>query len=193
MLIAGLTGNMGSGKSTVARIFSTLHIPVYHADDAAKRFYRDPDVIRKVDSLTQGAVTDTQGDIDLKKLAGVIFQDPVLLRQLSELIHPLVMQDFRLWVSRQSSVPYVIQETAILFEEGLQSQYDKVIHVSCPYEITLKRILNRDRLTDEAIRQRTQWQWPDERKVALSDWVIVNDGMTLVIPQVLSIHKQLCT
>ncbi|MFH0755808.1 MAG: dephospho-CoA kinase [Bacteroidota bacterium] len=191
MLKVGLTGNMGSGKSTVASVFSCLNVPVYHADVEAKKMYLRDDVLKEVVSLAGEQILDSCGNLNRQALAQVAFSDPKILNALNGLIHPLVREDFRKWADQLSESTYLIHEAAIIFESGLRAEYDLVIHVSCPEEIAVDRIGKRDHLSFEMIRQRMQFQLPDRKKASLSDFVILNDGSTLVIPQVLMIHQTL--
>ncbi|MFH1937676.1 MAG: dephospho-CoA kinase, partial [Bacteroidota bacterium] len=185
MLKVGLTGNMGSGKSTIASIFRCLDVPVYHADEEAKKMYLREDVMQEAAFLAGAQILDHHGNLNRQKLAEVAFSDPEILRSLTQLIHPLVCEDFRTWAGQFSQLPYLIHEAAIIFESGFRDEYDLVIHVSCPEDIAIERIEKRDKLPLEKILQRMQYQLPDSEKASLSDFVIFNDGNTLVIPQVL--------
>ena len=187
----GLTGNMGSGKTTVSSIFSALYIPVFHADDEAKRMYQLDEVREQVKALTGPDILDPSGQIDLKMLGNIVFSDPYILQRLIQIIHPLVREEFRKWVLRYPESPYIIHEAAIIFESEFRDEYDLVINVSCPEKIAMERIKKRDHLSEEKIRERNRFQMEDAKKASLSDFVIVNDGKTLVIPQVLKIHEEL--
>ncbi len=191
MLKVGLTGNMGSGKTTVSSIFSTLNIPVFHADDEAKRMYRREDIREQVIALTGPEILDPYGRINLKALGNIVFPNRDILQQLTQIIHPLVREEFRAWALHYSKLPYIIHEAAIIFESGFRDEYDLVIHISCPEEITVERIIRRDHLSAEKIRERIRFQMDDAKKASLSDFVIINDGKTLVITQVLKIHQEL--
>jgi len=187
----GLTVNMGSGKTTVSSVFSTLNIPVFHADDEAKRMYQRDDVREQVTALTGPDILDPSGQIDLKTLGNIVFSDPNILQRLIQIIHPLVREEFREWVLRYPESPYIIHEAAIIFESGFRDEYDLVIDVSCQEKIAMERIKKRDHISADKIRERTRFQMEDAKKASLSDFVIVNDGKTLVIPQVLKIHEEL--
>lgn len=191
MIKVGLTGNIGSGKSTVASVFQSLGIHVYHADDEAKRMYLKTDVLEKTISLAGTTIVDNRGELDRKALASIAFSNPSILKALNDLIHPLVAEHFRQWCEQRNQSPYIIHEAAIIFESGFRNRYDLVIHVSCPAGIALERIEKRDGLSRELIMQRMKAQLSDEEKSSLSDYVILNDGNTLVIPQVLQIHQEL--
>ena len=187
----GLTGNMGSGKTTVSSIFSALNIPIFYADDVAKKMYTRDEVRERVLALIGREILDRDGKIDLKELGRTVFRDPNLLQQLTKIIHPLVLEEFNKWASLHAESPYIIHEAAIIFESGFKDEYDLVIHVSCPEEIAIDRIIKRDHLSERQIRDRMGFQFDDAKKASLSDVVIINDGKTLVVPQVLKVHQEL--
>jgi dephospho-CoA kinase len=189
MIKIGLTGNIGSGKTTVSCIFSLLKVPVYHSDEESKRFLREPAVIENIRSIFGDELVTPDGEIDRTALASVVFADPLLLSQLTKILHPLVIDDFRKWCRLHSESPYIIHEAAIIFESGVERGFDKIIHVSCPKETAIQRVMDRDGTTREVILKRMQFQFPDEEKAARSDFIIRNDGFTMVIPQVLEIHR----
>lgn len=191
MLTIGLTGNIGSGKSTISAIFSTLGIPVYHADDESKNFLDSENVIHELIKLFGYSILSNSGKINRRSLASIVFTDGNALKLLNSVLHPLVIQDFQEWKLKAESVPYVIQEAAILYESGLAAEYDFIIHVSCPKEIAIERVIKRDHLDGNSVRNRMNFQMDDAEKAALSDFVILNDGSQLLIPQVLAIHKKL--
>lgn len=191
MLKAGMTGNMGSGKSTVASVFRSLGIPVYQADEAAKRMYLRPDILRYAIELAGEGIIDAGGCLNRRALALQLFSDSEKLERLTALIHPLVREDFANWLKEVPNASYVIHEAAILYESGYEKEFDTVIHVSCPEEVSIARIGERDGLSPEEIRLRMQYQFPDEVKCSRADFVILNDGSEMVIPQVLRIHEVL--
>jgi dephospho-CoA kinase len=191
MLKVGLTGNLGSGKSIISRIFEILAIPVYHADDVSKGFLTDRVVREKVFNIFGGKVFSAPDEIDRKALGKVVFSDPELLSRLNAILHPMVHEDFRRWCGLIKDKPYVIQEAAIIYESGFKNEYDRIIHVSCPLEIAIGRAMKRDHTSRDAVLQRVRFQLDNEEKAALSDYVILNDGSQLVIPQVLLIHDEL--
>lgn len=188
---AGLTGNIGSGKSTVANIFSILGIPIYHADIEAKKFLFQKDVIDVlIDKFGDNIITNKQ--IDKKKLASIVFNDNNALIYLNNLIHPLVKEDFDNWCNLLVSNPeYIIQEAAILFESNFNQYFDKIILVTAPLSIRLERVSKRDQINKEEIIKRMNNQWDEEKKIKLSDYIIQNDNFHLLIPQVIEIHKKI--
>jgi dephospho-CoA kinase len=191
MLRVGLTGNLGSGKSLIARIFHILTIPVYHADDISKSFLSNKIVQNKIQEAFGSAVFISTHEIDRKALGKLAFSDSRKLTTLNAILHPLIREDFREWCSSHQEKPYIIQEAAIIFESGFREEYDKIIYVSCPEELAIERAIARDNANREDILKRMDFQWKDEKKTAISDFVILNDGSELVIPQVLKIHNLL--
>lgn len=191
MLKVGLTGNIGSGKTTVAQVFSILKIPVYHADEESRRFLRDPAVIENIrNTFGEWVVTQT-GEVDRTELGTIVFADSHKLSQLTEILHPLVIENFREWCKSKKENIYVIHEAAIIFESGVEKDFDKIIHVSCPKEIAIQRVIERDGTSREEILKRMQFQLTDEEKSSRSDWVINNDETLMLIPQVLDLHQKL--
>lgn len=190
MLKAGLTGNIGSGKSLVASVFSSLGVPVYHADEESKKFLESPGVIASIISVF-GRQVATDETIDKRKLAGVVFGNKKALEQLNAILHPLVMEDFRSWTRSAPIVPYVIMESAILFESGYSGDFDVIIHVSCPDATAIERVIARDGVSREQVLARMQHQEKNDDKALKSDFVIINNGSQLLIPQVISIHEKL--
>ncbi len=184
----GLTGNIGSGKSTAARIFSALGIPVFYADQQAKQLYQDPEVIREVKRLF-GDVTDADGKVVFQHLAKIVFSDPEKLRQLNALIHPRVREKYYSWLKLHKEQPYTIQEAAIMVKSGLYKQMDAVVVITAPENQRIQRILGRDDATEEEVRKRMKQQLPEEKLVEIADFVVKNDEQTLLIPQILDIHK----
>jgi dephospho-CoA kinase len=191
MLKVGLTGNLGSGKTTISRIFQILGVPVYHADDASKNFFSDSNVRQLIRNEFGQEVFSEQNEIDRKALGKIVFSDPEKLKKLNSILHPLVREDFRNWSISYQNHPYVIQEAAILFESGFCHEYDLIVHVSCPEEIAVERALRRDQADRDDIMKRTRLQWTDDKKAAMSDFIILKDGSELVIPQVLKNHRLL--
>jgi len=133
----------------------------------------------------------TNDFVDRNKLAEIVFNNKESLDKLNSIIHPRVREDLARWLERRKDHPYVVQEAAILFESGFYKSFDKIVVVSCPEEIAIERVIKRDKLNESDIRSRIQNQWPESKKVSRADFIIHNDGATLVIPQVLKIHEQL--
>lgn len=187
----GLTGSIGSGKSLVATLFTQMGVPVYHADDEAKRFYQYPYIIQKVSDHFGREILLADGNIDKKKLAAVVFSDPLQLQWLNQLIHPMVKEDFSCWCDLHHGFPFVIHEAAILFESGFDKYFDRIILVTAPESLRLERIMKRDNITEDSILKRMSFQWDDDRKARLADFIINNDGTKLLIPEVVAIRQTL--
>jgi dephospho-CoA kinase len=187
----GLTGNIGSGKSIVARIFSILGVPVYNADYQAKQIMSNIDVVNQIVQLFGAKILLDSTTINRAALANIVFENPSKLQKLNNLIHPLVKADFLKWCSKYQAFPYVIQEAAILFESGFNKLFDSTILVQAPESICIARVMKRDSVTAEDVKARMKNQWSQELKASLSDYVIVNDEATMLIPQVLHTHHEL--
>ncbi len=186
----GLTGGIGSGKSTVARFFEALGVPVYHADPRARDLMeQQPDLIHGIRNLLGPQAYATER-LDRAYIASRVFADPELLQQLNSLVHPAVRNDFQQWVAAQES-PYVIQEAAILFENGGYQNFDRMILVTAPQEERIQRVISRDGSSRDAVLKRMENQWPDERKVPLADYVIFNVELEETAGRVSAIHREL--
>jgi len=191
MLKIGLTGNIGSGKTTIAMVFKILGIPVYHADDEAKKLLLLPEIIDKLINKYGNTIL-TNNIIDRKKLAALVFTDADALQWLNQLIHPLIKTDFDQWLtSLPDKYNYIIQEAAILFESGFNDYVDKTILITAPENLRMQRVMQRDGVTAELFMQRAAHQWIESRKQKLADYTIVNDDTQLVIPQILDLHQKL--
>jgi dephospho-CoA kinase len=186
----GITGGMGSGKSTVAKVFGVLGIPVYYADDAAKRLMSEDPLIRQQLISAFGEETYHGHTLDRPWLSAQVFNDPDKLALLNAIVHPATLQDAATWMQEQKT-PYAIKEAALIFESGAQRQLDFVIGVSAPETVRIARVMKRDQLSREEVRARMEKQIDETIKMRLCDFVIVNNEQELVIPQVLSIHHAL--
>ena len=189
MLKIGITGGMGSGKSTVAKVFETLGIPVYYADDAAKRILNENEELREQIINHFGQDTYNENGLNRSYLASIVFNDREKLDLLNSLTHPLTIADANAWFEKQKA-PYAIKEAALLFESGAAEGIDYIIGVDAPRAIRIKRIMQRDQLSAIEIEKRLAKQLQDEIKMKLCDFVIKNDERQLVIPQVLALDKK---
>lgn len=187
---AGLTGNIGSGKSVVASVFSSLGVPVFLADEESKSLLKLPGIISSIEKKFGSEVVEN-GKINNRVLASIVFGNNEALRQLNSLLHPLVMQSFTSWLESNAQSPYVIMESAILFESGYAREFDRIIHVSCDEAIAIERVVKRDGVTANMALSRMQHQLKNDDKAGMSDFVIINDGSLQLIPQVLAVHKAL--
>lgn len=188
--IIGLTGGIGSGKSTIAAYFSSLGVPVYIADDEAKKILSTPQAVKEIKKFFGDSVF-TDGVPDRQKLAGIVFGSPERLQQLNEIIHPKVNEHFSGWVGNNSNTPFVIKEAAILFESGSYKNCDKIILVTAPAEVRIQRVMQRDNVSREQVLSRMASQWDDQKKAALSDYVIDNTNLDEAKAQSYSIFKEL--
>lgn len=171
--IIGLTGGIGSGKSTIAKYIESLGVPVYIADTEAKKIMDSEMIIGKIIDVF-GVDIIENNKISKAKLSKLVFSNPKKLEQLNKIIHPEVYSHFSEWVKKHQNFPLVIKEAAILFESGSYKDCDKIILVTAPKQIRIERVMQRDGISQEAVEARMNNQWDDERKKALSDFVIVN-------------------
>lgn len=193
-LKVGITGGIGSGKTTVAKIFSILGIPIYYADERAKWLMAHHEPLKAEISNAFGKDSYTEnGDLNRSYLAAEVFGNPEKTKLINKLVHPAVKEDFENWMKQQNA-PYVLKEAALLFETGSAKELDYIVTVSSPLKIRFNRILQRDPHRSEAqINAIIDQQLPDEEKIKQSDFVIKNIDNKLLIPQVLSIHNKLIT
>lgn len=190
MLRIGLTGGIGSGKSTVAHVFEVLGIPVYYADDAAKELMNTDEELKKNIQKNFGESIYKNGQLDRQLLASIVFNEPAKLQLLNSLVHPVTIRGSEEWTKKQTS-PYSIKEAALLFESGAANYLDKVIGVSAPEGIRIQRAMDRDKVSREEVIRRMNKQMDEETKMNRCDFIIVNDEQQAVIPQVLELHKKL--
>jgi dephospho-CoA kinase len=191
MLKIGITGGIGSGKTTVCRLFEIMGVPVYYSDEASKELLRsDAEVKALVINAFGDTILDQHGAVDRKKLAAIVFNNKFELDKLNAILHPAVAMHFDNWLSKQTSA-YILKEAAILFESGAYKNLDQVIVVVAPLELKISRSIKRDGVSKEAILARIQNQLNDEEKIKRSGFVIYNDEVQLLMPQVLMIHQQL--
>lgn len=187
-VMIGLTGGIGSGKSVVAKVFATLGIPVFNADDEAKRIMQSSTEIKT--KLIEQFGTDIYNahGLDKEKLASIVFNDSFQLQLLNAIVHPVTIQAAKDWAAKQTS-PYVIKEAALIFESGAADGLFKVIGVTAPLSIRIHRVMQRDGITKEQVDARMRNQISDTIKMRLCDYVIENNNQQMVIPQVLEIDK----
>lgn len=189
MLSIGLTGAIGSGKSTVARIFETLGIPVYYADNVAKRLMQEN--LQLIDRITGvfGTGAYKNGLLNRKFISDIVFSDEAKLKELNAIVHPATLMDAESWVNRQSS-PYVIKEAALLFESGSYQMLDYIIGVQANTELSIQRVIQRDHVTEQDVLSRMQKQIEAKEKLSRCDFIILNDESKALIPQILELHEK---
>jgi dephospho-CoA kinase len=192
ILKIGITGGIGSGKTTVCSIFETLGIPIYYADDRAKRLMtEDTTLVAAIQNVFGTDAYDSNGSLNRAYIAQIVFNEPAKLQSLNALVHPAVRRDAQNWHESQLNTPYTLQEAALLFENNSYKLFDKIIVVSAPQELRLQRVLQRDKMDSKAVLARMAQQLPETDKVKKADFVIYNDGKTLLVPQVMAIHQKL--
>ncbi|HEY6502725.1 MAG TPA: dephospho-CoA kinase [Chitinophagaceae bacterium] len=189
MLKVGLTGGIGSGKSTVAKIFEVLGIPVYYADDATRRIMNSDDELKAALIKNFGEDTYKNGRLDRAYLASIVFADNKKLELLNSLTHPATIRDASRWIEKQTS-PYIIKEAALLFESRANEQLDHIVGVYAPQELRVKRVMTRDNITAEEVLKRLNSQMNEDEKMKLCDSVITNEEQQAVLPQVLKLHEK---
>ena len=191
MIKVGLTGNIGSGKSTVAQLFELLDVPVFYADMQARLISERKDVLDEIQNTFGNVIIDKNGCLDRKKLAAIVFNDTAKLSLLNSIIHPRVKVSFSEWCLQHDSCPYILHESAILFESGLAYLCGKVIVVTAPEELRLQRVMQRDRLSRAEVLSRMSSQWTEKKILSLSDFEIINDNRRSLIEQVKLIDSTL--
>jgi dephospho-CoA kinase len=187
MLKIGLTGGIGSGKSTIAKVFEVLGVPVYYADDAAKRLMNENEELKQQLIHHFGADTYINGMLNRSHLSAMVFNSREKLDLLNSLVHPVTITDAAAWFARQQSA-YVIKEAALLFESGTTAGLDYVIGVYAPVPVRIKRVMDREGVTAGDVKRRMVSQVDDTIKMRLCDFIIKNDGQQMVIPQVEQLH-----
>lgn len=192
MLKIGLTGGIGSGKTVVADIFRQLGVPVYEADTEARILTENnPEIKGQLKKRFGSDFFLQNNSLDRKKLAALVFSNAEKLEQLNSIIHPFVKKHFTDWLQKQEENKYIIKEAAILFESGSNKGLDKIIVVTAPEQIRIQRVVDRDHTTAEKVKSIMRNQMSEEEIIKRSDYIITNDNLTLVIPQVLKLHQLL--
>lgn len=190
-MIVGLTGGIGSGKSTVAEIFKWLGIPCYNSDQSAKELMQnDPELMIQIKNLLGNLSYYPDGRLNRKWIAQNVFSNTDLLKKMNQLVHPAVFKDFESWCNKQNS-KYVIKESALLIETLAFQKVDQIICVSCPLNIRIDRIIQRDAITKDEIMKRIHHQMTPEELESRSDYIIYNDGNHSLIRQVLKTHFEI--
>ena len=188
----GITGNIGSGKSLVCKIFNHLGINTFFSDEETKKLYLLPDIKEQILNYFNDEVYFKDGTLNKKLLSYHLFRNHKALQFIEEILYPKLNATFDKWCEQQTT-NYVLFESAILFEKKFSDQFEKIIFVSAPEDIRLQRTMLRDRCNEENVRARMRLQWDEDTKKAESDFIIFNDGDKMLIPQVLEIHKILQT
>ena len=185
-----ITGNIGSVKSLICKIFNHLGINTFHSDEETKKLYFLPEVKNEITSHFGEEVYFADGSLNKKLLSYHLFQNEEALKFIESLLYPKLNQVFDEWCEKQTS-DYVLFESAILFEKNFDKQFDKIIFVSAPEDVRVKRATQRDNCDEENVRSRMRLQWDEETKISKSDYIINNDGIEMLIPQIIKINKLL--
>jgi dephospho-CoA kinase len=190
MLKIGITGGIGSGKTTVAKVFEILGIPVFYADQVAKTLMHTDKLLIEALKEAFGDQVYSNGELNRTYLAAIVFDDERKLLTLNQLVHPAVLRAFNNWAAVQQNTPYVLKEAALLFESGSYKLCDKTILVVAPRELKIQRVMERDMIPEEHVLARMNKQFTEDQARLLADFVVINDQTQLLIPQVLHLHEQ---
>ena len=191
MKVVGITGGIGSGKTTVCKIFELLDIPVFYADEEAKKLYEDKKIIFRVVKLFGKKILVSAKEVDKKKLADLVFSNKASLAKLNAIIHPEVKRKFEMWKNKQKHVGYIVKEAAIMIESGSHKDIDYLVSVIADKSLRINRIITRDKITKSDIEKRITEQISDKERSKYSNAIIINDGNHSLIDQVLKIHHLL--
>ncbi len=189
MLKIGITGGIGSGKTTVCRMFEVLGIPVYYADDRAKWLMNNLPELQAAIKDTFGAEAYNEQGLNRAHLAKIVFNDKKRLKELEALVHPQVFKDGAAWYEQHQKAPYTLRENALMFETGSYKAMDKTVTVFAPRDLRIQRVMARDNTTKEAIEARIDKQMPEDEKLKLADFVVNNDNQSSLIKQVYNLHE----
>lgn len=190
MLKIGVTGGIGSGKSTVCNIFRNLGVPIFTSDVAGREILNQSAEVKEEVCKNFGKdMYDSEGQLDSARLAKLVFSDPIALDKLNSIVHPRVQNKFEEWQKYHESKSYVIKEAAILFETGLYHDLDKVITVFAPKEVRLERVMRRDGVIKEEVMKRMRFQYTDEERNRLADYIIINEEESDLLTQVMELNE----
>lgn len=187
--IIGLTGGIGSGKSTVANYIASKGVPVYIADEEAKKLMNSKQLLTKIQAIFEENIMTDSGNLDRKKIAEIVFNTPEKLTELNKIVHPAVKIHFDDWVKQHKNTPFIIKEAAILFETGGNLTCDKVILVTAPEELRIERAMKRDKVDRASVMKRIQNQWSEEEKIKRSDFIVNNLDLKTTLNKIDQILK----
>ena len=190
MLKIGITGGIGSGKSTVCNVLRNLGVPVFTSDIIARDLLNtNEDLKIKIRKMFDEDMYTSTGELDRERMAKCVFNNVEELEKLNNLVHPEVAKEFENWCVKHERKPYVIKEAAIIFESGAYRDLDKIVTVFCPKKKRIQRIIDRDNTTKEQVEKRMVFQYSDEERNKLADFIIINDGKEELLPQVMELHE----
>lgn len=188
----GITGGIGSGKTTVCNIFKLLGVPVFEADKVAAGIMNGNKQLQsEISALFGSDILNCHGLVNRKKLADIVFKDELQLEKLNSLVHPAVRDQFLLWSEKNSNYPYIIMEAAILFESGFHNLTDYTILITAPEDERIRRVMKRDGESMDSIKNRISRQYPENKKTELADFILHNDNKHLIIPEIIKIDKNI--
>ncbi|MBP6755725.1 MAG: dephospho-CoA kinase [Bacteroidia bacterium] len=190
-MIIALTGGIGSGKTTIAKLFETMGCLIYYSDEKAKELYYHFEIKKRVIQLLGSDAYSASGSLNSTFIAGIIFKDKTKLESLNAIIHPALEKDFEIFVKQQSPDRIIIKESALIFETDSYKKFKTIILVTAPLEQKIKRVMQRNKMPRENVEKRMSAQWPDEQKIPLASYIIFNDDTEAVIPQVISVLKKI--
>lgn len=190
-MIIALTGGIGSGKTTIAKLFETMGCLIYYSDEKAKELYYDTEIKKRVIQLLGSDAYSASGSLNSTFIAGIIFKDKTKLESLNAIIHPALEKDFEIFIKQQSPDRIIIKESALIFETDSYKKFKTIILVTAPLEQKIKRVMQRNKMPRENVEKRMSAQWPDEQKIPLASYIIFNDDTEAVIPQVISVLKKI--
>ncbi|MBO7277760.1 MAG: dephospho-CoA kinase [Bacteroidales bacterium] len=191
MFSVGLTGGIGSGKTLISKVFQNFGVPIFYTDIEAKKLYQDPSFLQQI-AQTFGEDIIENNQLQNQKLANIVFNNPQALKQLNTLTHPKVLELYKQWQTKQTT-PYTILESAIIFESNWQQHFDCIINISTSIEVAIRRVQERDNLNKERIQERINNQYPSHKREELSQYNIKHDDKTMLLPQIIAIHKDILT
>lgn len=190
-IIVGLTGGIGSGKTTVAKLFEKHGVPIYIADERARMIMDQPEVVQAVQQIFKTSVINEFGLLDRARIKALVFDNKTLLEQLNQVVHPRVKKDFEDWLTAQHNSPFVIKESAILFENGLEKDCDIVILVVAAEEVRIERVMARDGVSKEQVLKIIDNQMKDEEKIGRSQYIIENNNKKTIESDIISIIRDI--
>ncbi len=188
MQIIGITGGIGSGKSTICKIFSLLGIPIFDSDTETKELYNTDAELKSKIIHFFGAESYTNAGFNKPYIAGIVFKDTEKIKTLNAIVHPFVQKRTEEWMAQHTNQKYVLKESAILIESGAYKKVNKILYIQAPIELRIQRVMQRSNFTEADVRKRIQLQMPEEEKIKLADYIIYNNEKELLIPQVLALH-----
>ena len=190
MLRIGLTGGIGSGKTSVSNILKNLGVPIFSSDEMGRKILNeDPKAKEEVEDAFGTDMYNSDGSLDRKRMANLVFNDPTSLVELNAIVHPKVNDAFEKWCTDHEKSPYIIKEAAILLETGAYHDLDKIVNVFAPRELRIERVMRRDKVSRDDVLKRMRFQYSEEERNELADFIVMNEKDTDLLPQVMEMHE----